>query len=194
MHGIKSLVQDASVLHRGVPLVLARVAIESAANAAWILSPSNRIERVRRTLILRLIDLADSDTAISETDLVPKRTVEERRGQINDLAAAAEVGPLTNPRSSTATARVRELAEHLDNNLSTLLVWRVGSGFAHGRPWASIAMLPADADAVPTADDGVIRQRTIGSFQAVLWAAGAADLAIAHALDLFKRRGAIRPA
>jgi hypothetical protein len=47
--------------------VLARVAIESATKLAWMLAPKGRPERVRRRMVLDVLDIEDSRKALDET-------------------------------------------------------------------------------------------------------------------------------
>ena len=139
LHALSTLLRDANTLHPSAPLVLARCAIESASNAAWMLTPRSRAERVRRRMVLHVLDIEDSAKATTEAELEPPRTKAERLMQAQQIADAAHGGTATNLKdqgSRTATSRIRQVALDVDSDFSILLAWMVGSGFAHGRPWA----------------------------------------------------------
>lgn len=194
LHALSTLLRDANTLHPSAPLVLARCAIESASNAAWMLTPRSRAERVRRRMVLHVLDIEDSAKATTEAELEPPRTKAERLMQAQQIADAAHGGTATNLKdqgSRTATSRIRQVALDVDSDFSILLAWMVGSGFAHGRPWASLSMLEAVQQI--ELGDGVLLRRSTGTLQGVVWSAGAADLVITHALSLFTKRGATRP-
>lgn len=194
LHAVSTLLRDANTLHPSAPLVLARCAIESASNAAWMLTPRSRPEMVRRRMVLHVLDIEDSAKATTEAQLEPPRTKAERLLQAQQIADAAHGDTATNLKdqgSRTATSRIRQVALDVDSNFSILLAWMVGSGFAHGRPWASLSMLEAVQQI--ELGDGVLLRRSTGTLQGVVWAAGAADLVITHALSLFTKHGATRP-
>lgn len=191
LHALKSLLADASILHPATPFVLARVAIEAAANAAWILTPTGRPERVRRRLVLATLDVEDGEKAATEVGLTPPRSQAERLAEIQELATRANGGSRPNlGKGRGATGRIRDVDADV-SSAPILFWWMVGSGFAHGRPWASISLLRA-TDQVDLGD-GVLRRRPVSSLDRVLIAAGAADFVTTHALELFKLRGAADP-
>ena len=66
-------------------------------------------------------------------------------------------------RSNTS---IREVASAVDNDFSTLLAWMGGSGFAHGAPWASLAMLEV-AQQIDLGG-GVLLRRSTGTLQGVV--------------------------
>jgi hypothetical protein len=68
--------------------------------------------------------------------------------------------------------------------------WLVGSGFVHGRPYASDMLLSSLEVGVK---EGITIQRVMGSVDDILWAMSCADMMLSRALQLYHTRGAARP-
>jgi hypothetical protein len=65
-----------------------------------------------------------------------------------------------------------------------------GSGFVHGRPYASDMLLSSLEFGVK---EGITIQRVMGSVDDILWAMSCADMMLSRALQLYHTRGAARP-
>ena len=72
--------------------------------------------------------------------------------------------------------------------LHPLPLWRLASGFAHGRRWA--VMLMSEQEKVPTADPNVVNIRLSGSFERLLPVAIEAHAALEYGIGLYDRRSA----
>jgi hypothetical protein len=98
------------------------------------------------------------------------------------------------PRSLTLELnglyRPRAAARLLGEESDCLLAWLVGSGFVHGRPYASDMLLSSLEVGVK---EGITIQRVMGSVDDFLWAMSCADMMLSRALQLYHTRGAARP-
>ena len=115
-----------------------------SATGLWILTPSKRALRVERTLRWHVKNVTDQHSALDRLNLPTNRTKEEKLAQLQATmsAAAASVPPrFRNGYTATEVLRYAdETNPDRETNafLSDSLVWQLCSGFAHGRPWASL--------------------------------------------------------
>lgn len=87
-----------------------------------------------------------------------------------------------------------KVLEYVDENnpekagrkLSTLLLWRLCSGFTHGRIWASLAF--QDQDVQPTDDPNVMSVRLTSDLTRALWAPKEAMHLLERLLELRSQR------
>jgi len=164
MHALKTLIVDAQALHLGPPWTLARTAVENLATAYWILHPSNRKERVARTLRWHYRNLRDQEEALRP--VMPK--FDPLSVRIAKLRRAVEANGLDLrdiKKGYTSTGVVRYLDEHVRGR-GDLLLWRIGSGMAHGRPWAYLGL--SDQEISPAADDDAVHVRMTDDVSRVL--------------------------
>jgi hypothetical protein len=190
MHAVATLLVG-GITYASMPFIAARVAIESAANVVWMLSPESSAERIRRFIVLTRLDLVDVRKMAREFQLDLDQAMQQQLANLEQLAAPI-IGDikvkLNSAADTSSTARVRIASQLLGAESDCLLAWMVGSGFAHGRPWASDMMLRTvdvrDAESV---------QRVVGSLPAVLWVMTWADAMLTRALQLFNERGAVQP-
>ena len=125
------------------PYTLARAAIENAAAALYLLTPAERKERVRRLLHYAAADEADRDIAhrLSKTSMTPSK--QERLDHLARIGEAAGLSRdlvLGSPKSWTGI--VQDAGQHLDERGKDVeLLWRLCSGFTHGRTWAMLSTL-----------------------------------------------------
>lgn len=151
------------VLHQAAHYVLARAAIENFATGLWILTPQKRTLRVERTLRWHVKNVTDQHSALDRLDLPTTRTREEKLSQLESMVSAA-VGHIP-PRfrnGYTATEVLRYADETNPDReanafMSAQLVWQLCSGFAHGRPWASLTF--QEQEAKPTEDPDILSVR-----------------------------------
>lgn len=156
LHTLDSIMIGASASHPLAPFSLIRGAIESAAQAAWIVSPEEQQQRIARSLSASLKDAKDRAMAYAElgrqypqpgTQLPDFENDKAKLQKIHDTSGST--GKLVLPTSTGILKEVRYLAP----NTSALSIWQLCSGFAHGRRWASDAVftptattsLPGDA-------------------------------------------------
>lgn len=172
------------VLHQAAHYVLARAAIENFATALWILAPQKRALRVERTLRWHVKNVTDQHSALDRLDLPTNRTREEKLSQLEAtmFAAVGRVPPRFR-NGYTATEVLRYADETNPDReanafMSAQLVWQLGSGFAHGRPWASLTF--QEQETKPTDDPDILSVRLTSDMHRAL-------LAPKEALHLLER-------
>src|SRR5258708_22160694 len=84
LHCLRSLLQDAHVIHMFAPYSLVRGALENASAAVWMLHPSSRIERVGRRLRLATTDIRHSEAAKQLVGQVGPRSKDERMAEVKE--------------------------------------------------------------------------------------------------------------
>jgi hypothetical protein len=121
------------------PWTLLRGALENFATAAWLLAGKDREERRHRVLSLWAEDFRNRAQHERDTNHVTRpggKTGVERREDVKQLAQALGLPNLTKPE---ATSIIYEAAASAGlEPTPTQALWRVASGFAHGRFWPSL--------------------------------------------------------
>jgi hypothetical protein len=176
------------VLHPAAPFTLARAAIEAGSTAVWLLLPTSRQQRVVRALRLYLVDAKDSNTIAEQIGLAVPRPLEERRLDIEAIAARASGGIRVRLDHVRTTAVVKAADEGGESRVGVLAAWRVCSGFAHARLWPTLSVL--DREELPSKAPGDVTLKVTSSLDRVLWAVWAGLDVTEHGVDLFRRRAA----
>ncbi|WP_091470850.1 hypothetical protein [Paenarthrobacter nitroguajacolicus] len=175
LHTLDSLLVAAGASHTLSPFSLIRGAIETAAQAAWITAPTDPSERVFRSLCLSLKVAKDRETAYTELAAQhpqPDATLpnfEEDKAELGKILKNAGISSkLAQPTSTQILKEVRDLVP----TTSVLSVWQLCSGFAHGRRWASDAVLAAKN--VTNLPGGVIAKEQRPTMRLTVWSMTAA--------------------
>jgi hypothetical protein len=156
LHALKTLIVDAQVLHTGPPWSLARTAIENLATGFWILHPTSRQERVTRTLRWHYRNLRDQEEALRP--IMPAFDPPEARIQkLSRVATGNSIEMKAVTAGYASTGVIKYLDQHLSGRGDLTFLWRVGSGMAHGRPWANLGV--SDREVSPTPDEEVVDVR-----------------------------------
>lgn len=136
LHGIKTLAVDAQTEHLAVGFTLARAALENIATALWMLGPSKREERFERVLRWHARNYQDEHTAVGHlVGSAAKANIEK----VLVTAQSLSIDPEVVRRGYKITAPIEGAEEY--TKMDVLFMWRVASGFAHGRPWAFQGLL-----------------------------------------------------
>lgn len=118
------------------PWTLLRGALENFATAAWLLAGTSRDVRRHRVLSLWAEDFRNRAQHEVDTSHAPEpqgKTGAERQKEVKQLAQDLSLPKLTKPE---ATSIIKEAAASAGlKPISTQALWRVASGFAHGRFW-----------------------------------------------------------
>jgi hypothetical protein len=143
LDALGALFLRAGVMHPTAPYTLIRASIETGSTAVWLLAPARRQERVLRSLRLSVLDAIDAAKVSDETGTTMPRSLDARRADINRIAqtltgTADSVGP------ASYTVIVRAADAVSASPIGVLAPYRICSGFAHGRLWAILAMLPRE--------------------------------------------------
>jgi len=160
---LRSMIAIAGVIHSHAPFTLIRAVIENAATAVWLLAPRGRDERVLRRLRLQWADFADADQVWPKEAKPDEQFLSAKKERLQGLGRArglskvqiSQIAAHAVSYSSivaTAGAEGRSLTEE-----RALVAWRLSSGIAHARPWATLALL--DHDEIQAAAEGVLNLR-----------------------------------
>lgn len=151
------------IQHVSAPALLGRVAIETAATGLWILSPDERAERVRRVLgwwrenqkqkrnAHSTVSVPNVETALTD-DYASILLVADRSGLTEQDVERAQKANVTDILKSIGKAH--------------LVQWQIGSGLAHGRPWAYL--FANEVEFAPADRPGVFLARTSHNRDATL--------------------------
>ncbi|MGW3631501.1 hypothetical protein ACWD7F_15255 [Streptomyces sp. NPDC005122] len=138
------------------PWTLLRGALENFATAAWLLAGKNREERRHRVLSLWAEDFRNRAQHERDTQHVTSpdgKTGEERREEVKQLAQELGLPKLPKP---DATSIISEAAASAGlEPTPTQALWRVASGFAHGRFWPNLRASEVRG-AVPISNGGAL--------------------------------------
>lgn len=148
-----------TVVHPFAPYSLLRVAVENAAMSVWLLAPDDQGERITRRLRLAWWEIAEVETVMTLIGIMPPgKTPDEQRQQVKDVCRDAGLDQsvvcgrfawqdvVTNAATSVA----------IDPPYLVEFIWRLCSGFAHGRDWARLAWLRREQTITSATDDGLI--------------------------------------
>jgi hypothetical protein len=201
LHALRALLIQAQVLNLGAPYTLARSAMENAATAVWLLEPAQRLERLRRRLKLahhEAWEEGELHKLLPAKALKGKRSAQERMAAIRALAvqggldASAVAGRFSYEKVIKAAAKttLREDDKPDPDKLSSeelaAVMWRLCSGFAHGRTWASMSWL--ERQVVRTEAGVHTLQLTGGEIQRVVTVALLPCAFTTRALQLYEQR------
>jgi hypothetical protein len=187
LHGLYALVLQSGFLHVNTPATIARGALESASTAIWIAKPPGRDERVRRTLAWFWQDVRDGDTAATGAGITVPTELSVRQDKLKNVAAARGLDPKS-ITSFTSTEAVKSAKEHLGTeSIDVLLMWRLCSGFAHGRAWPNMGFAGTTNTPLPGRPDMTLI-KVENSYERVLAMALASHQATKAAIDLFDQR------
>lgn len=178
LHALKALVWDARMLHTSAPATLARSAIENSVTGLWVISPASRDERINRSLRWYAQDARDQARATAHSRAA------DLGGNLERLGAIAEARGLE-ARSAVSNFTITSIFADLKaaGRDAAEFEWRLASGFAHGRSWASMGVL--EREELPLGDDNNIVLRLTNSDQMALYFA----LKALHSIErLLQRR------
>jgi len=187
LHGLCALVLKSGFLHWASPASLARGALECAAAATWIASPTTRNERITRALQWNIKDAQDNNSAATTAGLPVPTALQDRKAKIEAMAATRSLDFKKIRVGYTSTEAVKAAEEYLKPPLGALLPWQLASGFAHGRRWAVVAfaeIIEKDTAAEP----GVVNLKMVNDNVRVLYLALAAATIVQGAVTLYDQR------
>ncbi|MFI0736026.1 hypothetical protein ACH4S9_44685 [Streptomyces sp. NPDC021225] len=156
VEALTKLVAVAGQIDPYSPWTLLRAALENFATAVWLLHGKDRDQRRHRVLSLWAEDFRNRAQHESDTNHVagPRgRTGQERRAEVQQLADSLGLPKLMKPE---ATGIISEAAASAGlDPTSTQALWRVASGFAHGRFWPNLRASEVRG-AMPTTNGGFV--------------------------------------
>ena len=173
---VKSLVVDHGELHTAAPGSLSRGFIENVATAYGILRPNSRQERVARSMKWHVKNATDRRDAVralrTNDDAGRERERTATRDQVRRMVSIARDTGVVDLDYVRRGYRSSEAVDYADEapglrGLGVKFAWQLCSGFAHGRPWASLAML--DREAQDTTDPSVVFLRLTNDLSRALY-------------------------
>jgi hypothetical protein len=154
LHALKSLVIDSGRIHSYATYSLVRGALENFGAGFWIVHPRQRSIRIEHGMRWWIKNFRDEDTAgQGRQNYKPTKAKVDKAVQIG-LDAGCDVAEL---RSRYYSTPVLKYANEHSTALDPLLIWRLCSGFAHGRPWATLGM--NERELSPDLKEGVYEVR-----------------------------------
>lgn len=190
---LRVLLVEAQALHVYAPMTLVRAAMENAATAFWLLEPSRRSERLRRCLKLARYEAKEAgEVQLLMRRLFPpevlqgKRTAEERIKEIRELAIELDLDPddVVGRFGYEKVIHTAGEAIGIGGDLAAF-TWRLCSGFAHGRYWASFSFLEREVSA---GKSGQLNVRLTGDVEKLLEVMRTPFVLTSRSLDLYEQR------
>ena len=145
MDALRTLVQNARVVHARAPYTLLRGALENAAAAVWLLAPKNRTERILRRLRWQMEDAHNGVKAAGLINVPTALSRDEWKSKLADVARACGVPEETAGKAVNEPARfgtiVKEAGDAVQGLGNAQFYWMVTSGIAHAQTWAVLSAL-----------------------------------------------------
>jgi hypothetical protein len=155
VEALNKLVTEARQVDPVSPWTLLRAAMENFATAVWLLDGKDRVERRHRTLTLWAEDFRNRAAHEADINYVTGpwgKTGTQRYEEVRQLADSLDLPGLPRP---SATKIITEAAATAQlEPAQTRALWRVASGFAHGRFWPNLRA--AEVRDVSRAADGYL--------------------------------------
>ncbi|MDH6569479.1 hypothetical protein M2160_004500 [Streptomyces sp. SAI-117] len=173
------------------PWTLLRGALENFATAAWLLAGKNPDERRHRVLSLWAEDFRNRAQHERDTNYVPRpggKSGAERREEVKQLARNLGLPSLTKPETTTIIYEAAASAG-LDST-ATQALWRVASGFAHGRFWPNLRATKVRS-AMPLSNGGALVDFVLDDYQLAEMAEACREL-LEHTASRYKARSSAR--
>jgi hypothetical protein len=194
LHATAGLVRRAGLLHNAPPFTLCRAAVETAANAYWLLCADDEKKRLWRHLVCVRQDTFDYEQVsqlVADRVNQPVNAAEfaEPRAWADKVKAKHHLTGLPNKMDINrmiaevdAGIAVQDGREN-DHHIETY--WKSASGFIHGRQWATLNLLVRE-EVLPIGNATATIK--LGNTQSrVLWGAAAAYELINRSWHLYHR-------
>jgi hypothetical protein len=145
--------EDQAVVHTLRPAqALARAALESAAQAVWVMAPGAAVPCTRRHLTLVLHDLDEQRKAAPNEEREALKTA--RDSVIQEVAKVTSVTELLNApsyltlvREATSEALMKGTRTDMPTTVDEAeRVWRASAGAMHGKRWPTIEQMTEMTD------------------------------------------------
>jgi len=188
LRAVRTLTTCGQPIDAHSPHTLIRSAVENAAAVCWLLAPTSRPQRRTRALRVAWTDAFESGKVQDLSGVLPAppgRPADARKDEIRRLAQSLGLDTGEVCRRIRYGDVVRDAAAAVDLPADAVeVMWRLLSGFAHGRRWASLALL--DRAVMETA--GNVRTVTLTASTSGLVMIAAAGAFVATGRDLYERR------
>ena len=191
LHAAKALLLDLHVLHVAAQFSLVRGSLENLSAAFWILHPTERDERIERTLRWHAQNFKEQHFALGPIGLSDEAKRDAKLAKLDSVAATRGISTKKvreGYRSSRAVryAGVRYAEKYSTRSELLLLHWQFCSGYAHGRPWAYLGM--SEQEFFETTDPGVLNVKLTTDPSRLLYPTLAAFQLMNDVVELMQQR------
>jgi hypothetical protein len=186
LHSLRAALLIANSLHTYAPFTLIRSSLEGSINALWLLKPEQRRERLTRHILACRADDRDQNTMAGCLDEPPATSREdwiERLIAECDLDRHRVRGGIPSFGSIVKTV---DKETWCDGDNIGELGWRMCSGMAHGKEWATLDVLHRLF--LREHRKGVAEVRLTAGMTDVATLAKLAHATLTEALNLFSNR------
>jgi hypothetical protein len=166
LHAAKSLVLDLQVLHASAVYSLVRGSLENLSVAFWILHPTQRNDRIERTLRWHARNFHDQRLALEPIGLADAASQGDKLAKLDAIATPRGISTTSVHHGFRSSSVVSYVETHSPES-NPLLPWQLCSGFAHGRPWAVLGM--SEQEQYETAEPGVLNLKLTSDLSRVLF-------------------------
>lgn len=126
------------------PWTVLRGALEDFSTALWLVSGNGRRERQHRALSLWAQDFRNLEQYEQDTGFEPIQNQKTGKQRFDEIVLLASQMGLPRPVKPKIEEVVMAAAVQAGlNDVETRALWRVASGFAHGRQWPNLRTLEA---------------------------------------------------
>lgn len=140
LHCLRSLLQEARMIHMYAPYSLVRAALENACAAVWMLQPKRRADRIERRLRFAMTDIRSGEETKRLIGQTGPRSEQERIDQVRDIAARAGVAESVLKRRAAYSEIVKDAGSIGGADSAALVVcWKMCSGMTHGDYWSTFS-------------------------------------------------------
>ncbi len=122
LHCLRSLLQDARVIHMYAPYSLVRAALENACAAVWMLQPPRRADRLERRLRFAVTDIRSGEETKRLIGQTGPRSEQDRMDQLRDIARRAGVAESALKRGALYSEIVKTAGSNAWNGVITFAV------------------------------------------------------------------------
>lgn len=185
-HALRSTLKVANSLHTYAPFTLIRGSLEGTLNALWLLGPTSRKERITRHILALRQDDSDQTTmaaCLDEPPATSRNVWIDKTISASCLDRARVYGGVP---SFGSKAKAVDALFWPDGDKLGEIVWRMCSGMAHGREWATLELLNRQLLSEP--NDSVGSFRLTAGMTNVSTLAQLAFLMLAEAIEIYDKR------
>ncbi|ROP40712.1 hypothetical protein EDD40_6129 [Saccharothrix texasensis] len=156
-----------------------------------MLSPDTSDERITRGLRWYMKDMRDGYKAVTEVGAPEPPPLQDAKERIKGVADVLGISSSTVHSGYQSTEVVSEAETCLDTQQRSnlLLIWRLCSGFAHGRAWPTMVFATATDKTSDPENPKVIVTKTENTYERVAMLATTAEVALRSAVVLYDKLG-----
>jgi hypothetical protein len=173
---LRTLIQDAQVVHARAPFTLLRAAIENSATAVWLLAPASRDERVMRRLRLEWKNFLDQENAEELVAGQPCTSRADTKAELQRIACARGLAENMVSQVASTPVAFRKIVQAAAadaprcrlTDVQALYCWMAASGIAHAQRWAVMNSSALQRTRIPGAPEGSTRLALSASEQALI--------------------------